>query len=367
MDAFFASVELLSYPELIGQPVVVGGRNSEAPLLDATGQRQFARLGHYVGRGVATTSTYEARALGVFSGMGLMQAGRLAPDAVLLPANFDAYKEYSRRFKQAVARIAPCIEDRGIDEIYIDLSALKADSQTLAAQLKQAVRDATGLSCSIGITPNKLLSKLASDMNKPDGTTLLRLEDVPDRIWPLPAGKINGIGPKATARLHQLGIVTVGDLATADIALLQETFGLSYAAWMRDAAHGHDNRPLIMERAPKSISRETTFETDMHPKRHREALGQAFTALCVRVAEDLNRKGYVGRNIGIKLRFDNFETVTRATTLTQATAGAAVIRHAAGQCLKRIVLGRSIRLLGVRVGHLEEAELEAGDVQASLF
>ena len=171
------------------------------PLYQIDGSRRFARLRDYAGRGVITTSTYEARALGVFSGMGLMKSAQLAPDAILLPANFDAYRHYSHLFKAAVASIAPKIEDRGIDEIYIDLSDFPEDSFALAQRIKQAVFDATGLTCSIGITPNKLLSKICSDLNKPDGITILGMEEIPARIWPLPAKKINGIGPKASERL----------------------------------------------------------------------------------------------------------------------------------------------------------------------
>src|SRR5713226_665977 len=147
MDAFYASVELLRYPELRGQPVVIGGGRNATPDTLADGTRRFARLRDYAGRGVITTSTYEARALGVFSGMGVMKAAQLAPDAVLLPVDFDAYRHYSRLFKAAVAGIASQIEDRGIDEIYIDLSEVPSDTLALAQRIKQAVRDATGLSC----------------------------------------------------------------------------------------------------------------------------------------------------------------------------------------------------------------------------
>lgn len=153
MDMFFAGVELLHYPELRGLPMVVGGRSAYAPESLPDGSRRFHKLKDYVGRGVVTTSTYEARALGVFSAMGMMKAAKLAPEAVLLPANFEAYRHYSRQFKQAVATIAPCIEDRGIDEIYIDLTQHAEDSQALAQRIKQAVTDATGLTCSICIAP----------------------------------------------------------------------------------------------------------------------------------------------------------------------------------------------------------------------
>lgn len=162
MDAFFASVELLRYPELKGQAVVVGGRNVRLPARQADGVTRYARLREYAGRGVVTTSTYEARALGVFSGMGLMKSAQLAPDAILLPANFEAYREYSRRFKAAVAVIAPRIEDRGIDEIYIDLTDIPETTLPLARRIKAAVLAATGLTCSIGITPNKLLAKICT-------------------------------------------------------------------------------------------------------------------------------------------------------------------------------------------------------------
>ena len=236
MDAFFASVELLRYPELKGRPVVVGGRRADAPVLLPDGTRRFAQLRDYVGRGVLTTATYEARALGVSSGMGTMKAARLAPDAIILPADFDAYRQYSRRFKAAVAAIAPQIEDRGIDEIYVDLTDLPEGSAGLAQRLKAAVHAATGLTCSIGITPNKLLSKIASDLDKPNGTTILGMADVPTRIWPLPVRKVNGIGPKATAKLADLGITTVGDLAAAAPEVLQEHFGLAYAMWLQRAA-----------------------------------------------------------------------------------------------------------------------------------
>ena len=352
MDAFYASVELLRYPELRGLPVVIGGRREHQPALQPDGGRRFARLRDYAGRGVVTTSTYEARALGVFSAMGLMKAARLAPEAILLPADFDAYRHYSRLFKAAVAGIAPQIEDRGIDEIYIDLTGLPGDTRSLALQIKQAVREATGLSCSIGVTPNKLLSKICSDLDKPDGLTLLGTADIPNRIWPLPVRKINGIGPKAAEKLATRGITTIADLARAEPALLQKHFGPGTAAWLHDAANGIDERPVITRSEPKSISRETTFERDLHPRHDRDALSEVFTALCARVAQDLQRKGYLGRTIGIKLRFEDFRTVTRDLTLPAPTADPAAIRRAAGECLRRVPLERKLRLLGVRAGAL---------------
>jgi len=352
MDAFYASVELLRYPDLRGQPVVIGGRGEQQPVTLADGSRRYARLRDYAGRGVITTSTYEARALGVFSAMGVMKAAKLAPDAVLLPVDFDAYRHYSRLFKAAVARIAPLIEDRGIDEIYIDLTDLPDDTPALARRIKQAVFDATGLTCSIGITPNKLLSKIASDLDKPDGITLLGEGDIATRIWPLPVRKINGIGPKASEKLAALGIHTIAELAQAEPLFLQTQFGRSYGAWLHEAAHGIDRRPVITHSEIKSISRETTFDRDLHPIHDRSTLTEIFTWLCTHVANDLQRKGYRGRTIGIKLRFEDFHTVTRDVTLPALTADAATIRRAAGECLRRVPLDKKLRLLGVRVSAL---------------
>lgn len=356
MDAFYASVELLRYPELRGHAVVIGGRQQHQPVVRADGSRKFSRLRDYVGRGVVTTSTYEARALGVFSGMGVMKSAHLAPDAVLLPTDFAAYRHYSRLFKTAVATVAPCIEDRGIDEIYIDLTGLDGDSLTLARRIKFAVRDATGLSCSIGISPNKLLSKICSDLEKPDGLTLLATGDLEARIWPLPVRKINGIGPRATEKLGTLGITTIAELAAADPVLLQAHFGHSFAFWLHAAAHGIDDRPVVTRSEPRSISRETTFERDLHPRRDRSALSEIFTKLCTQVADDLRRKGYLARTIGIKLRFEDFRTVTRDLSLPVATADASAIRRAATDCLRRVPLEQRLRLLGVRTSSLVPAE-----------
>jgi DNA polymerase-4 len=364
MDAFYASVELLRYPELRGKPIVIGGRRRTAQ--DAAGTTVFPALRNYTGRGVITTATYEARAFGVNSGMGLMKAAKLAPDALLLPADFDEYRRYSRMFKEAVRAIAPQVEDRGIDEIYIDLTDLVMSdtagkaldpwlrARDVAASLQQAVHEATGLSCSIGVTPNKLLSKIASELDKPAGLTVLRESDIAARIWPLAVRKVNGIGPKANARLEALGISTIGELAQAEPALLITHFGKSYGAWMHEAAHGRDDRQVVTYSEPKSISRETTFENDLHAVRDREQLSKIFTDLCVKLAGDLQRKGYVGKTIGLKLRFDNFKTVTRDSTIDVPTQDAKAIRRAAGECLKRVPLDRRIRLLGVRVGTLSK-------------
>lgn len=356
MDAFFASVELLTYPELRGQAVVVGGRNASAPSTNAQGEKQFSRLQGYAGRGVVTTSTYEARALGVFSGMGLMKSAALAPNAILLPANFEAYRHFSRLFKEAVASVAPRVEDRGIDEIYIDLTNVEGDSLSLAKRIKQAVVDATGLSCSIGITSNKLLSKICSDIDKPDGITILGPTEFTTRIWPLAAKKINGIGPKADEKLASLQIHTIGDLAAAPAELLVAHFGRSTGTWMAQVAQGIDEREVVTWSEPKSISRETTFERDLHAKHDRSRLSEVFTNLCLRLAEDLQRKGYASRTIGIKLKFADFQVVTRDVTLPDDVTDGHQIRLAATACLRRVPLEQRIRLLGVRAGGLRPVQ-----------
>ncbi|MFM0738086.1 DNA polymerase IV [Paraburkholderia xenovorans] len=358
MDAFYASVELLRYPDLRGKAVVIGGGRNAAPQILADGTRQYARLRDYAGRGVVTTSTYEARALGVFSAMGMMKAAALAPEAILLPTDFESYRHYSRLFKAEVAKFTDRIEDRGIDEIYLDLTHVPGDPRETAARIKQAVNDATGLTCSICVAPNKLLAKIGSELDKPNGLTILTPADIPLRVWPLPVRKVNGIGPKAADKLTALGLATVGDLAAADAGLLQDHFGRSYSAWLMEVAQGYDERPVVVESEPKSMSRETTFERDLHPRNDRPALSSSFTALCVRVAEDLVRKGYVGRTVGIKLRYDDFRTVTRDLTLDEPTADAVEIRRAATECLKRVELKRKLRLLGVRVSALTPANAQ---------
>lgn len=362
MDAFFASVELLRYPELRGLPVVVGGRSVHRPVEQADGTWRYARLRDYVGRGVVTTSTYEARALGVFSAMGTMKAAKLAPDAILLPADFEAYRHYSSLFKKAVAEIAPLIEDRGIDEIYIDLSHHPEESFALATRLKQAVYEATQLTCSICVAENKLLAKLGSELDKPDGLTVLTREDLATRIWPLPVSKVNGIGPKTAAKLNHLQIMTVSDLASAAKGFLCEHFGSNSAEWLHAVAHGEDERPLSTGSGPKSISRETTFERDLHARYDRESLTPIFTQLCTRLAADLKRKGYLAHTIGVKLRYPDFRRISRDITLPVPTADPAFIRRTAGECLRRVDLERKFRLLGVRASGLVKQE----DVDTSL-
>jgi len=369
MDAFFASVELLRYPQLKGLPVVIGGgrrkvddivREQHAGLpLSEIPAAAFPLLKDYVGRGVITTATYPARQFGVGSAMGMMKAARLCPQAIVLPVDFDEVRRFSRLFKSTIAEIAPVVEDRGIDEVYIDFTEVpggqRQGGRTLARLIQRAIHEKTGLTCSIGVAPNKLIAKIASEFNKPNGISIVHEEDLQSMIWPLPVRKINGIGPKAEARLEALQLRTVGDIAAQDREWLIARFGKAYGAWMHDIAWGRDDRPVVTESEPVSMSRETTFERDLHAVRDRAELGAIFTRLCGKVAEDLKRKGYVGKTIGIKLRYDDFRIATRDQTLAAFTDDARTIRQAAGECLKRVDLSRRLRLLGVRVGKLARA------------
>ena len=390
MDAFYASVELLRYPQLKGLPLVIGGgRRAVDDALDALRSSSahavqedagklrafipvdaFARLSGYVGRGVITTATYAARQFGVGSAMGLMKAAKLCPQALLLPVDFDEYRRFSRLFKATILGIAPLMEDRGVDEVYIDFTHVpggqEGGGRVLAQRIRQAIFDATGLTCSVGVAPNKLLAKLASEFNKPNGISIVHASDLQAMVWPLACRKLNGIGPKADEKLKALGIHTVGELAARDEQWLIDHFGQATGAWMFAAAWGRDERAVVTESEPVSISRETTFERDLHAVRDRAELGAIFTRLCQQVAGDLQRKAYEGKTIGIKLRFEDFKRVTRDQTLTHYTADAKTIRDAAGQCLKRVPLHKRLRLLGVRVGSLvKQTDLERYPAQAA--
>jgi DNA polymerase-4 len=369
MDAFYASVELLRYPQLKGLPVVIGGgrRRVDDALREAHGEvplgqiplSEFPVLSGYTGRGVITTATYAARQFGVGSAMGLMKAAKLCPQAILLPVDFAQYRHYSARFKAIITDIAPVMENRGVDEVYIDFTDVpggqREGGRVLARLIQKAIFDDTGLTCSVGVAPNKLLAKMASEFRKPNGIAIVHESDLETMVWPLACRKINGIGPKAEEKLKRHGIETIGQLAARDLQWLIDTFGQRTGAWLHAASHGQDDRPVETESEPVSMSRETTFERDLHAVRDKAELGAIFTKLCEQVAEDLQRKGYVGKTIGIKLRYDDFKGVTRDLTIDHHTADAQEIRHAAGLALKRAPLTQRLRLLGVRVGALEKA------------
>ena len=371
MDAFYASVELLRYPQLKGLPVVIGGirrtadiRSTNIPL------EAFTRLRDYTGRGVITTATYAARAFGIGSAMGLMKAAKLCPDAILLPVDFDSYRHYSQAFKNVVSEIAPLVQIIGIDEVYIDFTNVpggqREGGRVLARLIQKTIFDTTGLTCSIGVAPNKLLAKMASELNKPNGISILYPEDIQTVIWPLTCRKINGVGPKADKKLQDYGIHTIGELAACAPHWLIQHFGKNTGTWLHNAAWGRDDRPLEIHSEPVTISRETTFERDLHPLRDRQELGQIFTLLCEKVAADLQRKGYAGRTIGVKLRDNRFKTTTRSYRVDLPIDDAQAIRSAAGMALKRAPIKEPLRLLGVKIDDLVR-KVEIETLQKQLF
>lgn len=359
MDAFYASVELLRYPQLRGLPLVIGG-SRRRPGQEDLAPSEFACLRDYVGRGVVTTATYPAREFGVHSAMGLMKAAQLCPHAIVLPVDFDEYHKYSRLFKDVIAQFALVVEDRGVDEVYIDFSDVQGGQEqgggALALAIQQAIHERTGLTCSIGVAPNKLIAKMASEFKKPNGISVVYESQLAEKIWPLPCRKISGIGPRMGERLEQLGIRAIGELARCERSWLVQHFGPNHGAWMYEAAWGWDDRSVVTESEPVSMSRETTFERDLHAVHDRAQLRELFTGLCEQLAQDLQRQGYVGRTIGIKLRYDNFQRATRDQTLDGYTCDPKLIRRTAGLCLQRAPLERRLRLLGVKVGRLQRAD-----------
>jgi DNA polymerase-4 len=239
--------------------------------------------------------------------------------------------------------------------------------RVLARLIQKAITEVTGLTCSVGVAPNKLLAKMASEFNKPNGISVVYEDDVQSKIWPLKCRKINGIGPKADEKLAGLGIQTIGELAAQTPEFLIRNFGKATGAWMIDAAWGRDERPVVTSSEPVSMSRETTFDRDLHAVRDKAALSNIFTELCHKLAMDLQRKGYAAKTIGIKLRYDDFKIVTRDQTMDGYTLDAKTIRQVAGQCLKRVPLDKKLRLLGVRAATLEKTEDLSKTTQKGTF
>jgi len=333
MDAFFAAVELKRRPELTGKPLVIGGRGDPTQ------------------RGVVSTASYEARKFGVHSAMPLRTAYRLCPGAVFLPVDFEAYQRESAITKGLLRAITPRMEDVGIDEAFLDISELPEDSAKIAQTIKSRIFEATSLSCSIGIAPNKLLAKIASDLNKPNGLTILTEQDIKTKIWPLAARKLPGVGPKTEQRLTDLGIETIGDLAEAPVTLLVNQFGPAQGVYLHRAAHGIDDSPLITHWQPKSSSREVTFQHDIGD---REVLLNTLHALVREVLAHLRADGFRCRTVTVKIRFSDFETHTREQTLASPTDQPAVIEQAALHCFQRILLNKRVRLIGIRLGDLRK-------------
>ncbi len=331
MDAFFAAVEEQRHPELKNKPVVIGG--SGDPLK----------------RGVVSTANYVARKYGIHSAMPLRTAHKLCPNAVFLPVDFEEYSRVSEALKIVLKEFSAVMEDVGIDEAFLDLSDIDKPQEQVAQEIKERIRAATGLTCSIGIAPNKLLGKIASDMEKPDGLTIIKDGDIENRIWPLQVRKLWGVGPRTEAYLKELSINTIGELAAVSLEKLLEHFGTSYGHYLYEASRGIDESPLVTHWEPKSISRETTFQTDTD---HWQTIARHLADLTRETVAELKDRGYRAKNVTVKIRFSDFKTQTRATTLEDPTDSLEVIRKAAFYCLGRFELKKKIRLVGVRMSGL---------------
>jgi DNA polymerase-4 len=330
MDAFFVSVELLRRPELRGKPVVV-----------ATGTDAAAR-------GVVMAASYEARRFGVHSALPLAIAHRRCPQATLIPRDIDLYRRASGRVMEVLRRFSDRVEVAGLDEAYLDLSHCPAP-KTRARQLKQEVRAETRLVCSVGLAPNKLLAKIASDLDKPDGLCVLEPERMLEAVGERPANLIPGVGPRTAQRLAQLGVRTVAELAAADPAKLEGAFGPRLGGELRDRARGRDDRPVVTERTPKSESRETTFPSDVSdPAVLHETLHRLADSLCSGLAES----GYAGRTVTLKIRLRPFRTHTRSRTVEEPTCDPEQVRSVARDLLAEFELDAPVRLLGIGVGGL---------------
>jgi DNA polymerase-4 len=333
MDAFFAAVEQQRRPELAGKPVVVGGSGDPTK------------------RGVVSTASYEARKYGIHSAMPLRTAYRLCPEAVFLPVDYREYSRISGIIKGILREASPLVEDTGIDEAFLDITNLDIDSEKIAGEIKQRINETTGLTCSIGIGPNKLLAKMASDMKKPDGLTIVSEKDIVTLLWPLPVRKLPGIGPKTEMYLKDLGIRIIGDLAAHPVEELIKHFGSSYGHYLYESSRGIDESPIVTHWEPKSMSRETTFQTDTD---HWQTIAKTLAELIEDVAGNLKQDGYLCRTVTVKIRFDDFKTYTRAKTLDEFTGSADTIRRAAFEAFGRIELKKKVRLIGVRVGNLRK-------------
>lgn len=332
MDAFFAAVEEKRHPELKGKPVVIGGSGDPTK------------------RGVVSTASYEARKYGIHSALPLRTAYKLCPEAVFLPVDYNEYSRVSQIIKDTLKEISPIMEDVGIDEAFLDISEINKTPEEIAQEIKEKIKDEIGLTCSIGIAPNKLLAKIASDMQKPNGLTIIINEkDIKDRIWPLAVRKLWGVGPKTEESLKQIGITTIGELASLPVDRLIELYGESYGHYLYEASRGIDESPIVTHWEPKSVSRETTFQEDTN---NWQTIAKTVAELSREVVDDIKERGYRSKTVTLKVRFSDFKTYTRALTLAEPTDSLEQIRKGAFQCLGRIELKMKVRLLGVRLTHL---------------
>ena len=335
-DAFYASVEQLDNPELSGKPVVVGGSAE--------------------GRGVVASASYEAREFGVRSAMPMRTAQRLCPQAIRVGARFDRYREISRRVMSIFRDLTPLVEPLSLDEAYLDVTVAVDEGQPpaiIAARLKARVREELGLTISVGVATSKSIAKIASDIDKPDGLTVVAPGEERAFLAPLPIRDLWGVGPKTAERLIADGIETIGDIARQDEGWLRDRFG-RHGAQMQRLALGQDSSPVVVRRETKSVSAETTFSRDTGDP---EQLQEVVNRLSQRVAQQLRQKQLQGRTVKLKLRLADFTTFTRQRTLPYSVQSADDLSQYAVELLRVELYGRRrFRLVGVGVSGFEQSE-----------
>lgn len=332
MDAFFASVEQLDAPELRGRPVVVGQGV----------------------RGVAAAASYEARAFGVRSAMPLSMARRLCPHAVFVPGRRQRYEELSRVIMQTLGDFSPLVEPASIDEAYLDATGLErlfGPVEELARRVKEAVRAAAGLACSVGVAPVKFLAKIASDINKPDGVYVLRHADVPEFLRELPVRRLPGVGREFLKELEMLGVRTAGQVSRYPADFWERRFG-KVGTMIHARAQGLDPRGVEPVAAPKSESAERTFERDTLDM---AILRRSLLAHAERVGEGLRRQGLAGRTVTLKIKYADFTQVTRSRTLPHGVNATQTIFEVACALLESLALKERVRLVGVGVSGFQAA------------
>ncbi|MGI8750351.1 MAG: DNA polymerase IV [Thermoleophilaceae bacterium] len=328
MDAFYVSVELQRRPELRGLPVVVAGSGPRA---------------------VVTTASYEARRFGVFSATPASRARRLCPDAVCVAPDFDFYRSRSREVMEVLKEQVEVVEVVGLDEAYMELTGLERP-KAAARRIKAAVTERTGLACSIGIGPNKLVAKVASDADKPDGFLMLTADQARERFGSASPRLVPGIGPKTVERLAARGINRMDKLGALPDERLAEWFGSRLGPHLARLARFEDERGLETSRIRKSESRETTFDEDLAGI---AALEPVLERLATQLCEDLDGNGRSGRTVAIKVRTDDFQIHTRARTLPRPVSELAEVLPVARELLRALDPARPVRLLGVRVAGME--------------
>ena len=349
MDAFFAAIEQLDFPELRGKPVVVGA--------DPKGGE---------GRGVVSTCSYEARTYGIHSAMPISRAWKLCPHAVYLKPRGRRYAEVSRQVMQILERYSPDLEPLSIDEAFLDISStfkLYKSPHNLGAHLKKTIQNEIHLTASVGIAPNKFLAKIASDLNKPDGLVIVPPDGVERFLHPLDISRLWGVGRKTLPLLKDMGIYTIGDLMQYSLDFLQQRFG-KMGANLYHLARGIDDRLVCAYEERKSISREITYDQDVDDmETHRKTI----LYICNELSRDMRRKRIWGRTISIKIRKADFSTFTRSRTLDQSVQHFDDLYQHAIDLFFRLKLSGKLRLLGVGVSKLEtspgQLDLFADQVQ----